>query len=306
MRSLLVLSFVALAFATEPIEVRTPPPAPTKLAPRKFDATAFAGEALSPRECEHNARTLRESNANDAWSALVACATRNRWPRGDFTELDAITSGFWDDDLQSRPDAPWLIARVIALRGGDVEGDVVLAQKARVPIFTLAAALRQPDVYKGRWVLVRGSLEDVKGNESGTAGMVHETSLRGTARDVDVGYGYSVSSSSSGTVHGSGESSYSSSRYGKEKASGSGSASYSGSSTYTTSFTKKKYENEKVETGRLAVGKLPQADPFLEPGKEFIFLARFDGVKPSSDADAKPVAVMNISAYYKPNALLIQ
>jgi hypothetical protein len=220
--------------------------------------------------------------------------------------LDAITSGFWDEDLQRRPDAAWLIARVIAQRGGDVDGDIVSAQKSRVPIFTLSAALRQPDIYKGRWVIVRGSLEDLKANGGGVAAMLHETSLRTTGRDVDVGNSYSYSSSSSGSVSGSGSASSNSSRYGSNNSSGSGSANYKSSSNSTYSVTKKKWENEKVETGRLVLGKLPEADPFLEPGQEFIFLARFDGVRPSNESDNKPVAVMNISGYFKPNALLIQ
>jgi len=306
MRTVLLVCLATVSCATtEPIAVATPPPGPTRMHAVAFNPAAFAKEQLSPSECEKAARELRQTQPNDAWAALVACAQRDRWPRGEFTVLDRVTGGFWDDDLQRRPDAPWLIARMIAQRGGDVEGDILVAQKSRVPIFTLAAALRQPDVYKGRWVIVRGSLEDLKSNGSGTAAMLHETSLRNTVRDVDVG-GYSYSSSSSANARGSGEGSSNSSRNGNESYSGSGSGSYTSSSSSTYSITKKKFENEKVETGRLVLGKMPEADPFLEPGKEFIFLARFDGLRPSNETDNKPVAVMNISAYYKPNALLVQ
>ena len=65
-----------------------------------------------------------------------------------------------------------------------------------------------------------------------------------------------------------------------------------------------KFENERVETGRRAVGKLPQADPFLEPEKDFLFLARFDGASPGRDE--QPVAMLTVAGYFQPNALLIQ
>ena len=67
---------------------------------------------------------------------------------------------------------------------------------------------------------------------------------------------------------------------------------------------KQKFENERVETGRQAVGRLAQPDPFLEPDKDFIFLGRFDGVRPGEDE--APVALLSIAGYYRPNALLIQ
>src|SRR5207237_7652366 len=130
---------------------------------------------------------LRETSPDQAWAALIACVERQGWSRGDFTSLERITGGFWDEDLTTRPDAPRLIARIIAARGGDVEGDIPLVQKSRVPLFTLAAALRQPDVYKGRWVLVRGALTDIRQEAGKPAAMVRETSLRATSREVQVG-----------------------------------------------------------------------------------------------------------------------
>ena len=53
-----------------------------------------------------------------------------------------------------------------------------------------------------------------------------------------------------------------------------------------------------------ALGRLAQADPFLEPNKDFIFLARFDGVR--SNAEGDEVAVISIVSYFQPNALLIE
>src|SRR5205085_2152162 len=124
---------------------------------------------------------------DQGWDGLKACIERTRWPRGEFTHLELITRGAWDRDLQSRPDAPQLIAKMIAMRGGDVEGDLAVAQKSRVPIFSLQAALRQPDVYKGRWVVMRGALKDIRQEAGKAAAMVSETSLRATSREVQVG-----------------------------------------------------------------------------------------------------------------------
>jgi len=47
------------------------------------------------------------------------------------------------------------------------------------------------------------------------------------------------------------------------------------------------------------------ADPFLEPEKDFLFLARFDGVNDARDQE-QPVALLSIAGYFQPNALLVQ
>ena len=70
-------------------------------------------------------------------------------------------------------------------------------------------------------------------------------------------------------------------------------------------YGKRFYENVVHATGRQALGKLPEADPFLEPNKEFIFVARFDGSHPGSEPNSV-VANLTIFAYYFPGALLIE
>ena len=310
MRTLLALCFLLLACATaEPIAAPTPQAAPTRLEPSPrqaapFDAKGFAASQLTPLECEKGARNLRDFNPDQGWSALVACIERSRWPRGEFTQLELLTGGFWDQDLQKRPEAPRLIAKVVALRGGDVEGDIPLVQKSRVPLFTLAAALRQPDVYKGRWVLVRGALSEIRQEGTRAAAMLRETSLRATAREVQEGPISRYESSSKGSAQGEYSSSVRSSRYGRTDSKGSASGQYTSSGRSEYSTVKQKFENERVETGRRAVGKLLQADPFLEPEKDFLFLARFDGVSPSHED--QPVALLTVAGYFQPNALLLQ
>jgi len=293
-------------------------PATQARAMAAFDARAFAASQASPFDCEAAARRLRESSADQGWSALVACVEYTGWTRGEFTSLERITGGFWDQDLTTRADAPRLIARIIAARGGDVEGDIPLVQKSRIPLFTLAAALRQPDVYRGRWVLVRGALSEIRQDGARPAALVRETSLRATAREVQVGNVSRVDRSSTSSVRSEEQGSRSASaRYsgqsggtqyggtGRSSASGSYSGSSHSSSTGRTDYStvRQRFENERVETGRQALGKLAQADPFLEPDKEFLFLARFDGLGPGEQA---PVALLSIAGYFRPNPLLIQ
>ena len=310
MRPLLALPCALIACATaEPIAMPAPPSGPTRLEalprpPPPFDAKGFAADQLTPLECEKSARQLYEIRPDQGWAALVACVERSRWPRGEFTHLELLTRGTWDQELQTRPEAPRVIAKVVALRGGDVEGDIPLVQKSRVPLFTLAAALRQPDVYKGRWVLVRGALSEIRQDGNKAAAMMRETSLRATAREVADGPISRRDTSYKGSAQGefSSSSRNSSGNRSDYKASGSGQYSSSGRTEYSS--VKQKFENERVETGRRAVGKLPQADPFLEPEKDFLFLARFDGVNPGQDQ--QPIAMLSIAGYFQPNALLIQ
>ncbi|HEY4883845.1 MAG TPA: hypothetical protein VII08_09410 [Myxococcales bacterium] len=310
MRTLLALPCALIACATaEPIAAPAPASGPTRLEtlPRPappFDAKGFAADQLTPLECEKSARQLYELKPNQGWAALVACVERSRWPRGEFTHLELLTRGTWDQELQTRPEAARMIAKVVALRGGDVEGDIPLVQKSRVPLFTLAAALRQPDVYKGRWVLVRGALSEIRQDGNKAAAIMRETSLRATAREVADGPISRYESSSKGSAQGEFSSSSRSSSAGRTDYNARGSGQYSTSGRSEHSSVRQKFENERVETGRRAVGKLPQADPFLEPEKDFLFLARFDGVNPGQDQ--QPVAMLSIAGYFQPNALLIQ
>ena len=294
MRIALLCSFALACATAHPASV---PPAPTPLVstprpPPAFDAKAFADGQLTPAECETAARQLHDSSADQGWNGLRACIERLRWPRGEFTQLGRLTGGYWDQELQTRPDAPYLVARIIALRGGDVEGDIPLAQKSRVPLFTLAAALRQPDVYRGRWVLVRGALSELKQN----AALVRETSLRATSHEVQVGVISRTDRSRSTSVRGEAQTTM----FGNAR----GSAQIASAGRTERSTVGQKFENERIETGRQAVGKLAQADPFLEPDKDFIFIGRFDGVR--AGEDDQPVALLSIAGYFAPNALLIQ
>jgi hypothetical protein len=74
--------------------------------------------------------------------------------------------------------------------------------------------------------------------------------------------------------------------------------------------TARRFDNISEETGREALGRLPKADPFLEPGKDFVVLARFDGIRVTSggddeDEDAPRLPVLTIVGYYAPHPLVV-
>src|SRR5205823_2302668 len=135
-------------------------------------------------------------------------------------------------------------------RGGDADGDSSKVQMIRMPVFTLKAALSQPDIYKGRYVIIRGKLTDVKVDAKSATAMLDEVSMK--AADL----------TRTGQDMGIIESRYNRLRFHDEH-----------------HFA----ENVMNPTGRKVLGRLPEADPFLEPDKEFVFVGRFDGAKPSND-----------------------
>jgi hypothetical protein len=272
-RSLFLLAFSLACAAAEPVPDQHPttaqPVAPRAVPP--FDAKGIAQSQLSPGDCESVARSLRTRSPDEGWAVLNACADRRRWPRGGFTQLEALTNGNWDAELQNRPDAPRLIAKVIANRGGDVDGDIPLIQGTRVPLFTLASAVKQPRTYKGRWIMIRGAASQQDDQVGSATIMIKETSLRaGVTHDVRSG----------DLLSGSG-------RYGGD-----------------LQTLHAKTNNDHMETGLVVVGKLPEADPFIEPGKDFIFYGRFDGIRPGTEA--QPVAMVTVGGYFRPSDLMLQ
>ena len=75
--------------------------------------------------------------------------------------------------------------------------------------------------------------------------------------------------------------------------------------------TVERFDNLSDETGREALGRMQTADPFFEPGKDFVVLARFDGLRVTSsgeeedDEDAPKLPVLTIISYYAPHPLIV-
>jgi hypothetical protein len=271
-------------------------PRATELPPDPLNAQTFAAQYPNPNVCERQARRYLSLSRDDAWAALKACIEGT-----PFTSLQALMSGAWSQELRSRPGAAALIAKVVAHRGGSVEGDLRLLNEQRLPIFSLAAAIAQPDTYKGRYVLVRAQVGDMRTAEEKPTVWLVEQGLGSVASEQQVGIATRTDSVSttSGNVGG-------------ETTLGGGNVSGSLAKDKTTrnSHTILRYDNISSDTGRAALGRLQKADPFLAPGRDFVILARFDGMRTTSGAldeeDEGPrIPVLSIVSYHIPHPLVV-
>jgi hypothetical protein len=250
-----------------------------------------------PGECEGAARALELSDGHDAaWTYLKGCISRP-----DFGLLPALLDN-WGSDLKTRPEAATLMAQVIANRGGSVAADLQLLQSRRLPVFELSAALKQPQAFKGRYVLFVGrvsKLREVKGQA--------ELVLAERARQSDQssvfagGESYGSVSSSSGSMSASGQ-------YESSSGSGRGSVSASGSrsGSYQSGRMETRVTFEFEDTGQEIRARLARPDPFLSVDRSFVFLVRFDGAKKVDSEDTESeepisVALVSLVSYHDVN-----
>jgi hypothetical protein len=284
----------------------TPPPAVAQAAPvdkaapsrPMGDPRTFGSRYTVPGQCEAAARRLLATSRDDAWTALKSCVEGTH-----FTLLGAVLSDTWAEDLRVRPDAAQLLAQVVAKRGGSVDGELPLLHARKVPIFGLTAAVSQPELYKGRYVMLRAQVADVRSEGDKPTVWLVEQKLGSVEIEHSVGYGSRRDSTTvySGAVGGD--------VGGLGRSNVGGQLSSSSQSDLSTS-TARRYDNISEETGREALGRLPKADPFLEPGKDFVVLARFDGIRVTSggddeDEDAPKLPVLTIVGYYAPHPLVV-
>jgi hypothetical protein len=145
--------------------------------PRSLDPRTAAALADTPEECESQAVEERRASAQRGWDVLNACLDRGRFPRRLFTNWSLVLD-HWRAELKTHADAPRFIARMIAFRGGDVQGDVDQLQRNGIPLLSLSDASSDIDARKGRLIVVRGELiEGVKWVPPG-ASLFVETTLR--------------------------------------------------------------------------------------------------------------------------------
>ncbi|HZN91279.1 MAG TPA: hypothetical protein VFB81_01185 [Myxococcales bacterium] len=255
-----------------------------------------AHEYIPPLDCERKARALRSSDRNAAWAALKGCAAR-----GHFTQLHAVVAS-WGDDLRERPDAPVLLTQMVAARGGNVKQDVRVMRDAKIPVFSLRDCTTQPQLYEGRYVMIRGTLDEVRASGDAVAARLTEHTLQAEEWEVPIGgirrkvattrYGGSVSGNGT-TILGNGQIG--------------GSVDVSGDE-YEVDVARR-YDNVLVGTGRDAVVRVATPDPYLENGRDLVILARFDGIRPSSTSadDDEPdlVPVLTLVDYQVPDALVV-
>jgi hypothetical protein len=204
----------------------------------------FAERIEAPARCEAAARTRLASSPDEAWRQLWGCVLQ-----GHFTALRNLLGGAWDRELQTRPDAPFLVARVIAERGGDVDGDLRLVHDRRVPLFALSQALARPDQLRGALVIVRARVSP--------RGVLDETRLVSQTWDVPLGPSERVITRAPAPF----------------------------SSDTRRVITSRRGYNLDVATGARVMA-LVERDPFLDEDDAQVVLARFEGLR---DGDAWPV-----------------
>jgi hypothetical protein len=274
-----------------------PPPAPASaFPPEPFNPQTFVSQYSNPSACERQARRFLPISRDDAWAALKACVNGTY-----FTQLQALTTRAWEQELRSRPEAASLLAKVVALRGGSVEGDLRLLNEQRLPIFSLAAAISQPDTYKGRYILVRAQVGDMRTEADKPTVWLVEQGLGSVASELQVGITRRRDWGSTTTGNVGGETSLGSGNVG---------GSISKGETAREIETVPRYDNISTDTGREALGRLPKADPFLSPGQDFVILARFDGMRTTSgsldeDDEGPRIPVLSIVSYYLPHPLVV-
>jgi hypothetical protein len=223
----------------------------------------WAARTEAAARCAEAARRVVDAEAR--WRALGVCVDA-----GHFDALASLLGGAWDADLLLRPDALRLLARVIAMRGGDVERDLALVHERRVPLFSLAEAMARPSLYRGRWVLVRA-----QAGETPSSAYLRVAEMHLVADPVEVQLAAR---------------SYASTRW-------QGAPPQDSTAATVWGLSERRWRNLDVATGREALVRLP--DPFFDPERVYLVLARFDGVRAEDDGE---VALLSASAYFVPGA----
>lgn len=304
-----VLCLLALGCATHRMEeleseARPRPLAEPGLSPAAMEATlprveeGFAARYSKPVLCEAEARRRLEQSREAGWAAIKACVAGTH-----FTMLRTLLEeAVWLQELRTRKDAPLVLARVVAHRGGSVDGDLRLLHEKRLPIFGLAAAMAQPEAVKGRYVLLRAKVKKFDRQGEQTLVRLAEQKLESVGTDVQVGEAPVTEQESSlrGQLEGR------AGMLGKVDLKG----QVDSSTRQARRVTVRHFDNVPADTGREALARLARPDAFLSPEQEYILLARFDGLRTTSggepgEPEPPQVPVLTLVSYEVPHPLVV-
>jgi hypothetical protein len=275
MRSLLAVLVSSLTGCAVLNPPARPPPMPAEEAFRpaasaqsvegpRVGSSAWARQFRRAFDCELAARAERPGT-EVAWRALQACVRR-----GDFTHLPELI-GFWSEDLHARTDAPELLARVIAARGGSATEDLRLLRKNGIPVFDLQSAMLQPDAFRGQLVLFVAQVETA---EAGDVVLVEQ---RRTAQISNVvsPAGSSIEQQSTGVRAGFQTTGFL----------GSGQVNAGVQKQTQQGRLEQRVDYGFTETGTMVLARLHQPDLSLTVAEPAVFLARFEGTRPPSETE---------------------
>jgi hypothetical protein len=254
-------------------------PEPTVLWEDAREAESTSKQALSPQEarriavahdaahtCEITARSMAKRAPERGWQVMRECIRRS-----DFSDLEILIEGQWAEELNQEPDAASLLAHVIAVRGGDVGADLRLLRRRKVPVYSLAAAMSEPEAYAGRTVLLRGNARS-KRNGGKRAFRLVETKVMAESEWVTAPGTTRLSTESTG-----------------EAAPDDGVNVKRGTTQKDRRVQGEKVEvlhNVNVETGLEMVAHAEAGEP-LDPAVDYVFVVRFDGVKDVVDENGE-------------------
>jgi hypothetical protein len=248
----------------------------------KFSAKAYVAHVDNPALCEQAARELHETEPDHGWAVLKACVDK-----GNFTEIRALVAGPWDDELHQRPEAADLLARVIAMRGGDPLTDVQLLHERKIPLFTLADALAEPALYKGRLIVMRVQVAEVRQAAGASTVRLLERVHQSQQVDAEVGRAHVTDRTTATDGSDGHQQTHQRTRH---------------------ATTEKRTLDWDTETGREALGTLQSPDPFFSPQSDFVVLARFNGVRQSSEQsseDPDAIAMVSVLSYHAPSGTAV-
>lgn len=256
------------------------PTPPVKQAPMTVDeAKSIAAAFDGAHNCEATARAMHERDHQRGWAVMNQCIRRP-----DFTDLEGMTSLPWRDHLLAQPDLSQLVGHVVAARGGDVQNDLRICRRARVPVFSLKAAVAEPDSYQGRTVLVRAAPRG--GRLVNGARAVELVETRVMAEPEWVAAGPRMSTTAETTTRPA-DAAYASQHApeGYRRSEGSRVAVM---------------HNVSVETGLTVIADVGD-DPFLETGTDYVLLLRFDGTREAVNGTVlEEIPVATVLGYFEP------
>jgi hypothetical protein len=296
LRALLALELVLVCACATPAQTvggepmvlweDAPPPAPVAKPPPLTEAEArdIALAYDAAHTCETTARALRSKDRARGWAVMEQCILRP-----DFTDLETIVAPPWADDVIASGHAQDLVARVIAVRGGDVANDLRIVRKKKIPLFSLSAALAEPDSYKGRIVLMRGSSRGGRANGGGRALLVAETKVMAESEWIPAGPRSRIINDTDA----------------RDRSTGTTKGAFQERTDRTEGNVVEVLHNVSVETGNEVYASIEGDAPFLEPGTDYVLLLRFDGtreVAEGSEVDERAVAT--VVGFFEPEASL--
>jgi hypothetical protein len=234
--------------------------------------------------CESSARAMRRRDAERGFAVMRQCILRT-----DFGDLEALLDSEWSEQIAASPDAVSLFAHVIAVRGGDVDADLRLLRRRKVPIYSLQAALAEPDAYKDRFILVRGVAKGGRSIEGGRELSLKETKVMTESEWVTAPGSTRLATKHQGTTV---------DQPGIDVVGRGRIDDHHRSETVKVEIER----NVSVETGREIVARLTTGEPSLEPATDFVVVLRFVGVAPIENAEGEAVdePVGIITDYFEP------